>query len=330
MNLIDILWSKPIRWAKPRPTFSIVPLVMKINLVIAITFCFFAQTFASLASAQNITIKRNKISLMELINLIGKQSNYDFIYDLNLLQKTNPINIDIRDVNLEEALRQSFKNQPLTYTIQNRAVIIKAKQSEVASASSTPVQQVKATGTVQDVQGLPLAGVSVLEKGSSNGAITNEQGTFSLSLQKQPATLVFRFLGYKAMERVYDGRTMSIVLAEDQTGLNEVVVVGYGTQKKVNVTGAVSSIDFNDVAETRPISNLSSGLAGLSSGIQVRQASGQPGKNEATLRIRGQGTLNESSPLVLVDGVPGDMNDVNPQDVANVSILKDASPPPIY
>lgn len=330
MNLIDILWSKPIRLAKPRPTFSIVPLIMKINLVIAITFCCFAQTFALPANAQNITIKRNKISLMELINIIGKQSNYDFIYDLNLLQKTNLISIDIRDVNLEEALQQSFKNQPLTYTIQNRAVIIKAKRSETAQPNPTPVQQVKATGIVQDVKGLPLAGVSVLEKGSSNGATTNEQGAFSLSIQKQPATLVFRFLGYKAMERVYDGGTMHIVLAEDQTGLDEVVVVGYGTQKKVNVTGAVSSIDFADVAETRPISNLSSGLAGLSSGIQVRQASGQPGKNEATLRIRGQGTLNNSAPLVLVDGVPGDMNDVNPQDVANVSILKDAASAAIY
>ena len=205
MNLIDILWSKPIRSAKLRPTFSIVPLIMKINLVIAITFGCFVQTFALPANAQNITIKRNKISLMELINLIGKQSNYDFIYDLNLLQKANPISIDIRDVDLEEALQQSFKNQPLTYTIQNRAVIIKAKPSEAKPTNPPPVQQVKATGIVQDVKGLPLAGVSVLVKGSSNGATTNEQGVFSLSIQKQPATLVFRFLGYKVMERVYDG-----------------------------------------------------------------------------------------------------------------------------
>lgn len=309
------------------PIFKYRPLIMKLNLVILMVLSCFVQALATEADAQSITIKKARLPLADVLNLISEQSNYDFIYDLNAVKKTNAIEVDLKGVSLEEALERCLKSQPFTYTIRDGAVVLREK-----SKLERPKQQVQqhAVGTVRDKDGLPLEGVSVMEKGTKNGVTTNEQGNFSLNVQSTAAVLIFKFIGYKASERSFSEKPIEVILEEDQAALDEVVVVGYGTQKKVNLTGAVSSIDFSDVAETRPIGSLSAGLAGLSSGIQVRQGTGQPGKDGATLRVRGQGTLNNSDPLVLVDGVPGNMNDVNPQDVANVSILKDAASAAIY
>jgi len=309
------------------PIFKYRPLIMKFNLIILIVLSSFVQAFALVADAQGITIRKAILPLTEIMNLISKQSNYDFVYDLNAVKKAKPVEVDLNNASLEEALNKCLANQPFTYTIRDGAVILRAKQVLTSNQNG---QQQQTTGIVKDTEGLPLAGVSVMEKGTKNGTTTNEQGAFILAVQNIQAVLVFKFIGYKSLERTFSSRPLDIILEEDQAALEEVVVVGYGTQKKVNLTGAVSSIDFSDVAETRPIGSLSAGLAGLSSGIQVKQGTGQPGKDGATLRIRGQGTLNNSDPLVLVDGVPGNMNDVNPQDVANVSILKDAASAAIY
>ncbi|MCR8918006.1 TonB-dependent receptor [Bacteroides sp. ET225] len=187
------------------------------------------------------------------------------------------------------------------------------------------------TGVVKDSAGEPIIGANVKVKGTSKGTITDLDGNFSLNGIAPDAVLVVSYIGYKETEvRVGDRTSLSVQLVEDSKVIDEVVVVGYATQKKVNLTGSVSSINMSEIAEKRPITNLSSGLAGMASGVSFRTSSNIPGNESASILIRGQGTLNNSAPLVVVDGVESDIANVNPQDVESMSVLKDAASSSIY
>jgi TonB-linked SusC/RagA family outer membrane protein len=186
------------------------------------------------------------------------------------------------------------------------------------------------SGVVQDQNGEPVTGATVLEKGNSNnGTITDINGVFSIQVAPN-SLLKISYIGYITQEvNVGNDKSLKITLYEDMQNLEEVVVIGYGIQKKVNLTGSVSSIDIAREALGRPITTLSAGLAGLAPGLYVRSATNDPGSS-ATLMLRGQGTLNNSAPLVIVDGVESSMDNVSPHDVASISILKDAASASIY
>lgn len=187
------------------------------------------------------------------------------------------------------------------------------------------------TGTVVDEKGETIIGANVMVKGTSNGSITNIDGQFTLKNVSEGATLVITYVGYQEQAlKVGVQSNLSIKLKEDSELIDEVVVVGYASQKKVNLTGSVSSINMEDIAEKRPITNLSSGLAGMSSGISVRSGSNIPGNDNATILVRGQGTLNNSAPLIIIDGVESNINTVSPADVESMSVLKDAASASIY
>lgn len=185
------------------------------------------------------------------------------------------------------------------------------------------------TGVVEDELG-PIAGANVVEKGTMNGTMTDMDGKFSLNVSPN-AILVISYVGY-VEQRIPVGNqsSLTIKMKEDSQALEEVVVVGYGTQKKVNLTGSVATVNFEEQALSRPITNVSNALAGLSAGVQVQQSSGNPGSDGSTIRIRGVGTLNNADPLVLIDGVEGSMDLVNPQDIESISVLKDAASSSIY
>lgn len=191
--------------------------------------------------------------------------------------------------------------------------------------------QQRITGTVvSGTDGLPIAGASVQLKGSSQGTVTDEKGQFSLTAQKGQ-TLVISSVNFSAMELVVGRDNLTTIrLQTTDNSLNAVVVVGYGTQKKVNLSGAVSSINYDKELQNRPITDISQAMSGLASGVSVSQTTGQPGKDAAVIRIRGVGTLNNSDPLVLIDGVVGSLSDINPNDVASISVLKDAASASIY
>jgi TonB-linked SusC/RagA family outer membrane protein len=200
----------------------------------------------------------------------------------------------------------------------------------LTSYSQVISEVIKITGTVTEESGLTLPGVSIRVKGGQNGTVTNDKGAYSITLPSAPVTLVFTYLGYIAQEIVItDSKIINIILKGQTNDLNEVVVVGYGIQKKVNLTGSVATIDAKSLAN-RPISNLSSALSGLSSGVFVGQTSGRPGADGATIRIRGTGTLNSNNALVIIDGIQGSMDAVNPADVESISVLKDAASASIY
>lgn len=192
-------------------------------------------------------------------------------------------------------------------------------------------QNITVTGTVTDESGMTVIGATVIVSGDAmRGSITDTDGKYTLANVPSDGILVFSYVGMQSQSVRVNGRTtVNVVMLSDTELLEEVVVVGYGSQKKVNLTGAVSSIDIGKVAESRPITNLSAGLAGLAPGLYVRSSNNDPGSN-AALMIRGQGTLNNSSPLVIIDGVEGDISRVSPQDIENISVLKDAASASIY
>lgn len=197
--------------------------------------------------------------------------------------------------------------------------------------TGTALAQREVTGTVTDELDEALPGVYVLLNGSTNATVTDMDGNYSIAVNDNSDRLVFQMLGMETQEHVVGNQSViNVTLLPSFSDMEEVVVVGYGIQKKVNLTGSVASVDMSDVIESRPITTLSSGLAGLAAGLSVSQGNGRPGGDGATLRIRGQGTLNNSDPLVIIDGAVGNINDINPQDVENVSVLKDAASASIY
>ena len=194
--------------------------------------------------------------------------------------------------------------------------------------ASPQQSKVTITGKVTDASG-PIIGASVVQKGTTNGTITDFDGNFTLDVPTN-ATLVISYIGYKDQEiKVGNQRSFNIKMSEDTQALEEVVVVGYGTQKKVNLTGSIATLDTKDI-EARPVTNVSQALAGMAAGVTVTSSSNQPGNDDASILVRGQGTLNSSAPLIIVDGVEAGINTVNPQDIESMTVLKDAASAAIY
>jgi len=204
----------------------------------------------------------------------------------------------------------------------------------LAIASRSEFQQQEVTGKVTDIQtGETMPGVNVVVKGTNVGAITDGSGRYSINVADKNAVLVFSFIGYGIKEVPFAGKSIiDVVLERQVTGLEEVVVVGYGTQKKANLTGSLSSVNIESFQAKAVGQNLSAAFIGEASGVTVRQSTSSPGNDDAEIRIRGNGTFSSagSSPLVLVDGIQQDMNNVNMNDIQSISILKDASSAAIY
>lgn len=190
--------------------------------------------------------------------------------------------------------------------------------------------QNRISGTVLDDSGYPLTGTSVLMEGSSNGTITDVDGKYTINAAKG-AVLLFDFIGFEPQRiTVGDKAVIDVVMKVSSEFLEETVVVGYGVQKKVNVTGAVATVNYSDIAESRPVTTTAAMLRGASAGVQVSQTSSMPGAETIDIRVRGIGTLNDSSPLVIVDGFESSLSKVNPSDIETISILKDAASCAIY
>lgn len=191
-------------------------------------------------------------------------------------------------------------------------------------------QNVSVKGTVTDESGLSLPGVNILEKGTLNGVVTDNEGRYSITLDDTDAILVASFIGYETQEIFLDGRAnIDIIMKPSATSLEEVVVVGYGSQKRASLVGAISTAQVDEI-QNMAATNLSNSLGGRISGVITRSNEGQPGNDDATILIRGRSTTNDASPLVLVDGVESSLNRINPNDIESFSVLKDASATAVY
>ena len=232
---------------------------------------------------------------------------------------------------LTNALR-NFQDNCSVFNIKSGKILVISLflffgQSENAFAVDLwQVQAKTVTGTVTDSNGLPLPGVNVIEKGTSNGTQTDFDGNYSIDVSLSDAVLVFTFVGMSPFEQIVGSKNdLDIVMEQDEAALDEIVVVGYGTQKMENVIGSVSTVSSEEINQA-PVSNISNALAGRLPGAVIQQRSGEPGNNAADITIRGNATLGNSSPLIVVDGIPGrDLNSINPNDVESITVLKDAA-----
>ena len=299
--------------------------VMKLTASFLLLCSCFA--FAGHANSQNAKVSLNKkhARLEEVLDEIERQTDYLFISNrhVDLKQK---VSVDVNEESVNDVLKKVLKNTDLTYNIEGINIILRRRSEK---HSLQVIQQVhKITGTVVDKAGLPVIGANVIVKGTTNGTVTDVEGRFSLEIPEN-AVLLVSYIGYVEREmQVGDESALSIILQEDTQALEEVVVVGYGTQKKINLTGAVESIS-SDVIEDRPIKSVADALQGTALGVTVTSAAGQPGEF-SKIKIRGDASLNSDGALVLIDGMPGDLNQVNPQDIENISVLKDAASSAIY
>lgn len=284
------------------------------------------MSISQVAAQVTVTIKDK--SLKEALNEIERQSGYSFFYSNVLPDQTAKVNLTAEDRSIGWVLDRLFEGLDISYEIKaDKQIMLSVKQQKPARQDIW--KTVTVTGTVTDQSGLPVIGAGVLVDGTSDGAVTDGDGKYTLTLSPD-AVLKISFLGYQDQTVAINGRNViDVILMEDMQFLDEVVVVGYGVQKKVNLTGSVAMIDSDEMA-ARPISNVATGLQGLLPGVTVTSASGQPGESSTSIRVRGIGTIGNSNPLVLVDGVEGDINSLNPEDIESVSVLKDAASSAIY
>jgi TonB-dependent starch-binding outer membrane protein SusC len=301
-------------------------LIMRLTLFLLIGFLTASGNSYSQSTRMNIKLKNGTVT--ELIKFVEENSDFVFLYKGEDLDVDKKVSIDLKDASIQQILDAGLKSQNVGWEVFDRQIIIH-KAGTPADTGSQIQQQRTVTGKVSDQRGQPLPGVTVVVKGTTTGTVTNSDGNFSLVIPGNAGYLQFSFVGMRAQEVPVEGNTtFTVVMADETIGLEEVVAIGYGVQKKVNLTGAVTSVNMEKL-ENRPITNASQALQGVS-GLYVNQAGGQPGKDAATLRIRGQGTLNNNNPLVLVDGVEFSLTDVNPGDIESISVLKDAASASIY
>lgn len=277
----------------------------------------YSQTGQVNLNLKNATVK-------ELFREIEKQTSYRFSYRDIEINNKGGITISGQGKELKEVLTNELAKQQLSYTVSGNKIIVSPAKKE---ASSTQKQEI--IGKVVDTKGEPIIGATIMEKGTTNGTITDFDGNFTLSVISN-AILDISYIGYKSESIKSTGEYLEIKLKEDTEVLEEVVVVGYGTQKKINLSGSLSTVNVAELTESRPITNISHALAGMAAGVSVQMSSNQPGNDNASIKVRGQGTLNDSSPLIIIDGAEAGINTVNPQDIETMTVLKDASSAAIY
>ncbi|MDL2208569.1 TonB-dependent receptor [Parabacteroides sp. OttesenSCG-928-O15] len=303
---------------------------MRLSIFLLLTCSL--QLFAVHTEAQNaiVRIEARTITVGELLREIENQTDYLVVFRNKEVDTNQRIRPKTTRAEVSTYLNDAFSNTDIDYHFENNYIILmKKEQTGLGDLPGILQNSHRITGTVLDNQGEPVIGANVVEKGTTNGTTTDINGSFSLSVADN-ATLQVTYIGYMAQEiRLSGQKTISILLREDSQTLDEVVVVGYGTQKKVNLTGAIGNVNMQEVA-SRPITNAGNVLQGKVSGVYAMQQSGKPGDDGAIINVRGVGTLNNSDPLILIDGFPGSMNDVNPLDIESVSVLKDASSASIY
>ena len=295
---------------------------MRLTIFLLITGLIHSQA-AVYSQEARFTIHEKNTTLGKVLKEIEAASDYSFFYRTDQIDLRQKVDIAVRGGLLDAVLKQALKGQSLAYDIVGKVVVIKPFNELVNAA----IIQVK--GVVTDfVTHQPLGGVSVQVRDGKAGTMTNDKGEFTLAAADS-AVLIVSFVGYTPQEMPVNGQSsLNIQLRPANTGLNEVVVVGYGTQKRSNITGAVTQVD-SKMIEDRPVSNVGQALQGVIPNLNINFVDGHPG-SQAKLNIRGVTSINGGAPLVIIDGVPGDINLLNPADVETVSVLKDASSAAIY
>lgn len=327
--------SKQINWLQVMRTSVMIfmGVALTVNLLIA------SPGRAQGDADKTISLKYQNTALITIIKAIEEKADIIIMYELTPAIEEQKISISVKNRTVEEILdllvsgknlKWSFKASDNVFRIEEASEAGSTGGAESKSTLNLPPPPITISGRVVDENGEPLAGVNVVVKGTSAGTTSDSQGNFSLNIADNSGTLVFSYVGYTTVEQnvTASSNYLSIVLQITDASSEEVIIVGYGTQKRVNLTGAVSTVDAKRI-ENRPITNLGQGLQGLIPNLNITIDDGAAGSG-ASFNVRGFTSTNGGSPLILVDGVVMDPNLINPSEVESVSVLKDASSASLY
>jgi len=276
--------------------------------------------------AQKISLNESNVPLKKVLKSIEAQTPYVFFYDSKDVEKT--VNVRIRDASINETMAACLQNLPLNYKIVDKTILLQQKEA-ARPVMKAEIPPIVVRGRVTDNKGGPLVGATVGTKNGKHVTQTNKDGIFELRDVEETDIIVISYTGYATREfSAKDPALANITLAEKVQSLDDIVVVGYGTQKKVNLTGAVAQVSGADIG-MRPTPNIMNSLQGLLPGLNIQANTGDPG-DRPDINIRGFNSVNGGSPLILIDGIQGDIDRVNPLDVESVTVLKDAASAAIY
>lgn len=323
----------------PRGSISKLMLKMKL-LTLFLMVGLAASAVNSYSQNTKLSLNLNQVTVKEVITQIEQNSEFIFLYNEKSLDLNRLVNFSVKDESIELILEQLLGTTGNNWRVYDRQIVILEKEakepatSQIATPNATIVeiqpQTKELSGLVRDERNMPLPGVSIIVKGTTVGTITNMDGTFNLSVPLNSQSLVFSFIGMRAQEVAIGNQTnFSVVLVEETFGVDEVVVVGYGVQRKANLTGAVDQVT-SETFEGRSIPNINQGLKGVVPNLNIKLMDGKPTQAPA-FNIRGTTSIGQGgNALVLIDGVEGDPSLINPNDIASISVLKDASSAAIY
>ncbi|MBE8721700.1 TonB-dependent receptor [Sphingobacterium pedocola] len=317
--------------------------LMRIQLTLTIIIFFVMQVGARSVAQHHVTLQQNGISMKEVFREIKKQTDRTVFYSAKRLNDTRKVNINLKNATLETVMDECLKGLPLTYVIMDKTIVLKEKETERRKhihqqseerESNMHIQENVVTGTVRDANGTVLAGISVSAEGTTSAVATSDNGSYSIAV-KSDGTLIFQSVGFVRKEEAVRGRSViDITLEQEISDLDEVVVVGYGTVKKSDLTGAVNVIDEQTIRNT-PAANIAMALQGAGSGVNIQRSGGSTHPaHTPEIRIRGTRSIAAGNdPLLVVDGIPYDLgmlNNISPDDITSVTVLKDASSTAIY
>ena len=320
------------------PLFLKFDLKMKLSALFIFVVFFTLQANTSYSQKAKISLNLDDVTISQLIDKIESSSEFRFVYKIKDVNLKRSISINVKKESINTVLSKVFLNTNTSYNIVDRQIFL--LKSEVPNTpkeifNETDVREHKlqtlgVQGVIIDAYGQPLPGASILEKGTTNGAQTDFDGNFSLTVSNKNAVLVISYIGFITQEISVNGQTnLSITLQEDVASLEEVVLVGYGTQKKALVTGASVQVSGENLEKMSAVNALQA-LQGQSPGVQITSTSGQPGESLKVV-IRGVGSTGGSTPLYVVDGIlTGDISYLNNSDIESISVLKDAASAAIY
>lgn len=306
------------------PKRSLFKLYLGMKMTVALILLTAFQVFAGHGNAQVVTLQMKQAEMPKVFKAIEKQSNYRFLYNFDLPALQKKIDVDVKNTAVLSVLNELLSGTGLSYKIMNGELVVIVSSLEAEAASR------KIIGTVVSDKGTAIEGVSVRVKGTNFGTVTDAKGSFSIEVPEK-AVLVFSSIGYEAQEISVDkSDNLKIVMKAAETQLDQVVVVGYGTQKKKDLTGSVAVLGSKDI-ENRPNTQFGYAIEGKAAGVQIIRSSGQP-QAGFSIRVRGTSSITSASdPLYIVDGVPTyNTSEINPSDIESVTILKDASSAAIY
>lgn len=287
------------------------------------------------AEQTTLTVRMNNRTVKDVFSYIEKNSEFIFVYHGSNINLNRKVNVDVNNQTVESILKKMFEGTDIEYIINDRQIIVRKNETnrkQVAVAAPQQEKKISVTGNVKDAIGEPLIGVNVMVKGTTIGGITDANGNFSLSDVAPNAVVSISYIGYKTQEIALNGKTsVNVTLSEDSEALDEVVVIGYGTQKKADLSGAVATVP-KKVLENRPVLTVGQALQGSVANLTVSIGSGQA-TDSPSFNIRGTTSINGGNPLVVIDGVVSsaeELNRMNPTDIGSISVLKDAASAAIY